>query len=41
MQGACLAELKEGGGAALLLLFAVDVLHRDVDVVEQLAMVLD
>jgi hypothetical protein len=31
-----LAELKEGAGALLLLLLAVDVLHRDVDVVEQL-----
>lgn len=33
----CLAELKKGGGALGLLLFAVDVLHGDVDVVEQLA----
>ena len=31
-----LAELEEGGRALLLLLLAVDVLHRDVHVVEQL-----
>jgi hypothetical protein len=36
-----LAELKERGRALLLLLLAVDVLDRDVDVVEQLGMVLD
>lgn len=30
-----LAELKEGAGALRLLLLAVDVLHRDVNVVEQ------
>ena len=35
-----LAEVHEGCGAPLLLLLAVDVLHGDVDVVEQLCMVL-
>ena len=35
-----LAEVHEGGGAALLLLLPVDVLDRDVDVVEQLCMIL-
>lgn len=35
------AELEEGGGALLLLLPAVDVEHRQVDVVEQLAVELD
>ena len=43
LQGACaahLAEVHEGGGAALLLLLPVDVLDRDVDVVEQLRVVL-
>ena len=35
-----LAELEKGGGALLLFLLPVDVHHRDVDVVEQLAVVL-
>ena len=35
-----LTEVHEGGGAPLLLLLAVDVLHGDVDVVQQLRMVL-
>ncbi len=35
-----LAELEEGGRPLLLLLLAVDVLHRDVHVVEQLRVVL-
>ena len=34
-----LAELKEGAGALLLLLLAVDVFHWDVNVVEQLTVV--
>ena len=37
--GLCLAELEEGGGPLLLLLLAVDVLHGDVHVVEQLSVV--
>lgn len=36
-----LAELKECGGPLLLLLLSMDILHRDVDVVEQLSVELD
>lgn len=36
-----LAELKKGGGPLGLLLLAVDGVHRDIDVVEQVGVVLD